>query len=127
MRIIRRPKPLAAWIAIIALLGSMITGVVAPTKSVQMVDELLGSVVICTSHGAQSLSQGGDDSAPQSPMNHCPLCTLLAAFTLVGAVLILAFTLELPRVRKLVGASPRTLADHLCLGGIHSRAPPLSA
>jgi hypothetical protein len=127
MRIVRRQNRLAVFIAIVALLGSMVGSVFAPTKASRVVDDILGSIVICTSHGAEYLQQDGGGSAPQSPSSHCPLCTLLAAFTFVCVVSLLAFALELPRVARLVSASGRTLADHICLGGIRSRAPPVAA
>jgi Protein of unknown function (DUF2946) len=129
MQFIRRHTRLAALIAILALVGSLVSGPFAPKKAaVSLVDDVLGLLVLCTSHGSQTLTQDGGNSVPEPASAHCWMCTLLAALTLVtGILLLLPLALGLPRVRRFFSSGVRTLADHLCLGGIRSRAPPLFA
>lgn len=123
---IRRHRRVIACLAVVALLGGITAIFAAPAKSRQVVDEILGALVICTAHGAQALtSDGGLPDTPDA--DHCPLCTLLDAFEVAVLALVMAFMLVPSVALKIESASGRTLADHLCLGGIHSRAPPLAA
>jgi hypothetical protein len=58
--------------------------------------------------------------------SHCTACTLLAGLAVVIA-LVFARVAFPARIFRPFPASARTLADHLSLGGIRSRAPPLPA
>ena len=127
MQMLRRQRRLVACLALIALMGGMAASIFAPLKSKQIVDDVLGAMVICTSHGAQLLTPDGDSSPSTPSSEHCWMCTLLGALQAAVLVLILAFVLvPLPAI-KLTSVCNRRLADHLCLGGIHSRAPPQAA
>jgi len=116
-----------ACLAFVALIGGMVANAVAPAKSKQIVDDVLGALVICTSHGAQPLTSDGDTSPSTPSPEHCLICTLLGTFQVALLVLTLAFVLVPRPALKPAGACDRRLADHICFGGIHSRAPPQAA
>jgi hypothetical protein len=122
------PRRVAAWLGIVALLGNVLAAAfAAPSKAGNaLTDDFFGPVVICTAHGPQTLEPEGDGSAPASDPHHCPLCTLLKTFTVAAALSYSVIEFELtPELAPAV--QPRILADHLSLGGIRSRAPPLVA
>lgn len=125
MRGVRRHKRAWAWLAIIALLSNMLVAL-APSKAASLVDEILGPLVICTADGAKT-AQGDGGSGRHAPPDHCPTCTLLAQFVLAVAVILtaVAFPVLAAAIPTPTGSGP--LALHLSLGGIRSRAPPLSA
>jgi hypothetical protein len=58
--------------------------------------------------------------------SHCTACTLLAGVALAVAFLFAAIAFP-DRIFHPFKSAARTLADHLGLGGIRSRAPPVSA
>ena len=126
MQNFRRRKRIPAWLAIIALFGNALVAAlaVAPASAAPLADDVLGPLVICTSHGADAAPQDGG-SSPQSPREHCPACTLLAKVALVPAPLLLAASVlpDLPAVTPMP-IRLRGPAEHLGPGGIRSRAPP---
>lgn len=109
------------------MLGNVLF-VVAPAKSAQLADDLLGPLVICTSHGPQVLDPGGDIPEPgDASSSHCPGCTLVKSFALALAPLPPEF-LPPPQSGPSIGWSPTLPAvSRLKLGGIGSRAPPAFA
>jgi hypothetical protein len=117
----------AAWLAIVALVGNVLLAVLspAPSRSAPLYDDVLGPLIICTSHGPATGEEGG--SQPSASKEHCPACTLLAKIAMLLPV-VLGPTVfpELPSERR-IQLRLRSLATHLSLGGIRSRAPPLSA
>lgn len=98
-----------------------------PSKAAGLVDDLIGPLVICTSDGATTLPHGSGGSGPDKKSDHCTSCTLLAGFALLVALAFAAIVFPPASIRFQLRTGVRTLADHLGLGGIHSRAPPLSA
>jgi DUF2946 family protein len=122
----RRHKRILAWLAIVALLGNAVVAALyfAPARAAPLVDSILGPLVICTSHGTETVPPDGG-SSPHSPSDHCPACTLVAKIALVVTVVLLATAAlpALPAVRP-VPVRSRRLAVHLGPGGIRSRAPP---
>ena len=122
---VRRHKRTWAWLAIIALLSNVLMAL-APSKAASLVDDIFGPLVICTANGAK-IPQGDGGSGGRTPSDHCPTCTLLAQFVLAVTVIVTAITFPV-----LAAAIPTPMdlglfALRLSLGGIRSRAPPLSA
>jgi Protein of unknown function (DUF2946) len=128
----RRERPrVMGWLGVVAVLGNLLASVLcmAPAKAVAPVDDILGPLVLCTEHGPQTVpgndtpdGSGGDQGDGRS--SHCTACTLLAGLALLTAFIFAAIAFPaciFPAFR----CSARTLADHLALGGIRSRAPPL--
>jgi hypothetical protein len=127
----RRERPrVMGWLGIVAVLGNLLASILcmAP-KAVAPVDDILGPLVLCTEHGPQIVpgndtpgSRGGEQGDGRS--SHCTACTLLAGLALLTAFIFA--TMVFPaRIFAAFRCSARTLADHLALGGIRSRAPPL--
>ena len=122
------------WLGIVAILSNLLASVLcmAPAKAVAPVDDLIGPLVLCTEHGPQAVpgndapggTGGGDQGDGKS--SHCTACTLLAGLALLTAFVFAAIAFP-ARVFLPFKSSARTLADHLSLGGIRSRAPPLCA
>ena len=120
-----------SWLGVVAVLGNLLASVLcmAPAKALAPVDDLIGPLVLCTEHGAQTVpgsdvpgSREGDQGDGKS--SHCTACTLLAGLALLVAFIFAAIAFP-ARILLPVKSSARTLADHLSLGGIRSRAPPL--
>jgi DUF2946 family protein len=132
----RRERPrVMGWLGIIAVLGNLLASVLcmAPAKAVAPVDDLIGQLVLCTEHGPQTVpgndtpgGSGGERQGDDSKSSHCTACTLLAGVALLTAFLFAAIAFP-ARVLLPFRSAARTLADHLSLGGIRSRAPPLPA
>jgi hypothetical protein len=130
----RREHPrVMGWLGVVAVLGNLLASVlcVVPVKSVAPVDDLIGPLVLCTEHGPQTVpgtdatgGSGGNQGDARS--SHCTACTLLAGLTLLVAFVFAAVAFP-ARIVLPFKSSARTLADHLALGGIRSRAPPLCA
>jgi hypothetical protein len=118
---------MVAWLVALTLLGNILAGalLLAPSssKAGKIVDAVLGTLVIC--NGAGGTADHGDGSRPSS--EHCKLCPLLAGFVLLATLALILLTFPAPTAFKPPAPFARTLADHLSLGGIYSRGPPLSA
>src|SRR5262245_64531812 len=121
------------WLGIVAVLSNGLASILCMTSVSPLVAavDALGPIVLCTEHGPQLLT--GDDPAGGSGQDqrdgkssHCTACTLLAGLALVVALVFAAIAFPV-RICHPFRSAARTLADHLSLGGIHSRAPPLSA
>jgi hypothetical protein len=125
---IRRHKRIVAWLAIVGLVSHSLLAALylAPSKVAPLVDEIFGSLVICTSHGAATAPDDGG-SNPYSPSEHCAACVLIAKIAVVIAVIMAAMAFPVRLAVRPVPIPVRSLAVHLSLGGIRSRAPPLSA
>ena len=127
---LRKYRRSLAWLGIIALLGNVMAGAFgyAPAKKLMpVVDEVLGTLIICTSNGAVDGGHGGG-SPVHNPADHCPACVTLAKVALAVALVLLGIiAFPLPIVGRPVPSRSRPLNPHLCIGGIGSRAPPLFA
>jgi len=134
----RRERPrVMSWLGVVAVLGNLLASALcmAPAKAVASVDDLLGPLVLCTEHGLQVVpgndapgGSGGDqrDGGGDGKSSHCTACTLLVGLALLVALVFAAIAFP-ARLVLPFRSSARTLADHLSLGGIRSRAPPLPA
>jgi hypothetical protein len=128
-RMRNKRRRLLSWVAALAVLSNVLAGALChgPAQAAGSIDDILGVHLICTSDGAQTqVPEGGQDTDGKS--KHCDACRLLAAFALI--VVALAFAV-IAFPSALVSRPPKfdlhTLAEHLSLGGIRSRAPPVSA
>ena len=127
-----RHRKVVTWLAIMALVVKMVAALVChPTLSSsakQVIDDVLGPIVICTSHGLEPLTDGGGGSEPApSSIDHCPACALVKVIALA---LLLAFGHVLFSLRLVIRApwpAPLAMPRRLRLGAIQSRAPPLLA
>jgi hypothetical protein len=129
----RRERPrVMGWLGVVAVLGNLLASVLCmvPAKTVASVDDLIGPLVLCTEHGPQTLpgsdAPGGGGDQGDGKSSHCTACTLLAGLALLITFVFAAIAFPVPVVLP-IKSSARTLADHLGLGGIRSRAPPLCA
>ncbi len=125
---VRRHRRLFGVLAILALVANVVAGALChmPARTATIVDDILGPLSICTSHGDGTLQHDGSTPDRKSE-GSCTICTLLKAFAVAVA---LAFgTIVFPIFGAPAPQSPgvRTLAQHLSLGAIRSRAPPLPA
>jgi DUF2946 family protein len=124
-------KHLVAWLGIIALLGNVLAGAFgngAASKAMQITDEVLGALVICTPHGPVWGELDSDGEPVKIPSGeHCPACVTLAKAALAIAILFVAIVFALPAVLWPQSERASSFAARLSLGGIGSRAPPLSA
>lgn len=121
------------WLGIVAVLGNILASVLCMTPAIPIAaaDDVPGTVILCTEHGLQVLPGsdpvgGSGQDQRDGKSSHCTACTLLAGLAL--AVALVFATIAFPaRVVRAFESAARTLADHLSLGGIRSRAPPLPA
>ncbi len=124
----RRERPrVMVWLGMVAVLCNILASVLhmAPAKAIGSVDDILGPLVLCTEHGPQAVP-GGSGGEQRDGSGHCAACVLLAGTAILVALLFVAVAFPV-RIVLPFKSSARTLADHLSLGGIRSRAPPLSA
>jgi hypothetical protein len=130
----RRQRPrVMGWLGIVAVLCNILASVLhmAPARAAGGVDDVLGQLVLCTEHGPQTVpgsdpAGGGGGDQPDSTNGHCAACVLLVGQALLVSLVLVAIAF-LARVVLAIRSTARTLADHLSLGGIRSRAPPLPA
>jgi hypothetical protein len=125
---IRQRRRLTAWLGMLALLVNALAGAIAlPAKMTTSADGLLGTLVICTADGARTLPVA--DGAPQhsSPAEHCAACLLVAHHALAVALLLTVIAFPASDAARQPSAATHTPTPTLSLGGIGSRAPPLSA
>jgi hypothetical protein len=120
------------WLGIVAVLSNVLAGVLCMAPRLPgAVDDAPRQVLLCTEHGAQLVSVddpagGSGQDQRDGKSRHCTACTLLAGTVLLATLLFTAIAFQAGIFRPFCSRA-RTLADHLSLGGIRSRAPPLSA
>lgn len=131
MRRLRNNRRRLSWIAIIAVLGNVLAGALghAPAQAADAIDDIFPAHLICTGSGSHLEVPGDGQDTDGGTPTHCAVCGLLlsagvspiATPASVAVAFPPTFVLHPPRFGL------RTLADHLRLGGIRSRAPPLAA
>jgi hypothetical protein len=119
-------QALIAWIAVLAMLGNGVTGVlcsVSPDRKASA-GPLLGLHVICSVHG--DLASGQPAPAPE-PVEPCQTCIVVSAATIMAALAVILLLLsaggEASRPRSRAPAPVRSPRP----GALGSRAPPLPA
>jgi hypothetical protein len=127
---LRRCKVLIAWVAILALLGNFLGGFSSATLAQGSASDypvdLLGPLVICSEHGAQT-APPDDGTAPEGPGKHCPMCLAAAVFAFIALLAAAALLAPLGAGRRVTFQFGVTFADCLRRPGLGSRAPPLPA
>jgi Protein of unknown function (DUF2946) len=115
-----------AWLVVLALVGNLLAGILSPStaKGATLIDDVLGALVICNGAGGTA-DHGNGGERPSS--EHCKLCPLLAGFALLATLALILFAFPVPVAFKPPTSFARTLPDHLSLGCVYSRGPPLSA
>jgi len=128
MRRIRNKRHWLSWIAAIAVLSNVLAGALchAPARAAGAIDDIFGAHLICTVGATHTQTPGGSQD-PDGESTHCAACTLLAGFALIVALAFAAIVFPSTFIFHPLRFDIRTLADHLSLGGIRSRAPPLPA
>jgi len=121
-----------AALAVLALVANVLASALChgPARTVMpgLVDEVLGVLTICTTDGSGNIQHGGTpDPAGRSDGSGCTVCTLLKVFAFAVALAFAAVVFPVRIIPAPVARRVRTLAEHLRLGAIQSRAPPLSA
>lgn len=127
MRGLRRNRRLLSWLAVIALLGNALAIALLPRPAVAVtaIDELLGTVVVCTADGAKTLHGGGSGPGGNSPADHCPACVTVVQLAL--AVVPADPSFPMVPVSETTPAWEQPSLYRLRPGGISARAPPLFA
>jgi hypothetical protein len=121
----RRFRAAVAWLAVVALLGNVL-GAFAPAKAAQVVDDILGPMIICTADGAQPLHHDGPPAGHDQSGFHCSSCVLIKSPALAAEIAIQTFPRP-PRSTCVSSDAPNAGAFRLSLGGIGCRAPPFVA
>ena len=120
-------RQLVAWIGALALLGNVLAGVFglgALKGPLQITDDVLGALVICTAHGPQESLDGNGGAPGHKPGEHCPACVTLAKVALAVVLAFVGIVFTLPSVLRPARESICLLPLRLGLAGIGSRAPP---
>jgi Protein of unknown function (DUF2946) len=128
MRRLRNRLGWLSWISVIAVLGNVVAGAFgfASARGTAGLDDMFGAHLMCTGDAVQTEAPGGGQDR-EGKSAHCALCTLLAGFTLAIALVFAAIAFPSTCTLHPLRFDLTTLADHLSLGGIRSRAPPLTA
>jgi hypothetical protein len=121
---IRNSRGWLAWVAIVAVLGNVLAFASRHAPVQAAVDDMFGAHLNCTADGAGVPAPG--DGRSDKP-GHCAACTLLTGFVFVVALAFAAVAFALVSLFRPIGFDLGTLAAHLSLGGIRSRAPPVPA
>jgi hypothetical protein len=124
---VRHIKSFVAVLSVLALGVKVLAGPFChvPAAARAIVDPVLGVLSICEPGAHETPAPRGPD--PAGDTDHCKACTLLSGLALAMALAVLAIVFPPARVQALLPVGGRTIADHLSLGGIRSRAPPLPA
>jgi hypothetical protein len=124
----RRYRGAVAWVAAAALLGNVLA-LLAPAKATQVVDDILGLMIICTADGAKLVDHGGGSSPARHDQNgwHCPSCVLLKTAALAAEITVERFPRPHRHTRPSESGAPSAGPRRLSLGGIGCRAPPFVA
>jgi hypothetical protein len=129
MRHHRNMRRWLGWIAVVAILGNMAAGALghARAQGAASLDDPFGAHLMCIGRDAAQPQVPGGGGDPDQKTAHCVLCTLLAGFALAATVAFAAIAFPAACAFRPLRFDLPTLADHLNLGGIRSRAPPLPA
>lgn len=138
-----RVRSTVALLGVLALLANMLAGAFlhsaaahasiasaqAPVSAAPaaIVDPVLGVLPLCHADvetaAANGQAPGGHPGG--SGAGHCPACTLIAKYAVAVALAFQPVTFPIALRPSQPAARVQPLADHLSLGGIRSRAPPL--
>ncbi len=129
MGVVRRHRRLFGVLAILALVANVVAGALChmPARTATIVDDILGPLSICASDGSGTLQHGSAPDQDRKTDGSCTICTLLKAFAVAVALAFGTIVFPIFGAPTPQSAGVRTLAQHLSLGAIRSRAPPLPA
>ena len=130
MGVVGRHRRLFGVVAILALAANVVAGALChmPKRAATIVDDILGPLSLCTSDGSGTIQHdGGPPDPSRKAEGSCTICTLLRAFAVAVALAFAAIVFPVFGAPAPQSAGVRTLAQHLSLGAIRSRAPPLPA
>ena len=125
MRTLRRNKRPFTLLGIIALLCNVLVLLPCCTQSSLADDPFASNLVICAANGAKSLP-ADRDSNEHVTVGYCVAYTS-AQFVLDVSIVLAPAEFPILLAHGLVPSAISLLPLHLSLGGIQSRAPPLSA
>ena len=125
MRALRRHKRPFTLVGIMALLCNVLVLLLCCTQSSPADSPFGSSLVICAANGAKSLP-ADRNSKEHVTIGYCVACAP-AQFVLDVSIVLPPAEFPIPVARAHVSSAISLLPLHLGLGGIQSRAPPLSA
>ena len=125
MRALRRHKRPFTLLGIMALLCNVLVLLLCCTQSSPADSPFGSSLVICAANGAKSLP-ADRDSNEHVTVGYCVAYTS-AQFVLDVSIVLAPAEFPILLAHGLVPSAISLLPLHLSLGGIQSRAPPLSA
>jgi Protein of unknown function (DUF2946) len=123
---IRTNRRRLVWLAIVAILGNVVVFASRHAPVESAIEDMFGAHLNCTADGGGVPTPGDRRDGDDKP-GHCAACTLLAGFALVVALAFAGVAFASVSLFRPLGFDLGTLAEHLSLGGIRSRAPPLPA
>jgi hypothetical protein len=130
MGVVRRHRRLFGALAILGLVANMVASAIChvPARAATIVDDILGPMSLCVSDGSGTVQHGGATPDPDGKAEgSCTICTLLKAFAVAVALAFAAIAFPIVIAAAPRHSGVRTLAQHLSLGAVRSRAPPLPA
>jgi hypothetical protein len=132
MGVARRHQRIFAALAALALLVNLAASALchaAPARAAApaLVDDVLGVLTICTTDGSGNIVHGGTQNPAEKQQGSCTVCTLLKVFAFAVALAFAAVVFPIRIAPVPVRRRVRTLAEHLSLGAIRTRAPPAFA
>jgi uncharacterized protein involved in response to NO len=125
MRALRRHKRPSTLLGIIALLCNVLVLLPCCTRSSLADDPFASSLVICAANGAKSLP-ADRNSKEHVTIGYCVAYTS-AQFVFDVSIVLTPAEFAILVAHGYVSSAISLLPLHLSLGGIQSRAPPLSA
>jgi hypothetical protein len=114
----------------LTLVANVVAGAIChiPTHASTIVDDILGPMSLCVSDGTGTVQHGGTAPDPERKAEgSCTICTLLKSFAVAVALAFAAVIFPVVPAPTPRAPGVRTLAQHLSLGAVRSRAPPLPA
>jgi len=113
-------------LALVALVGNVIASAFccAPSSSrrAEIIDPILGAIPLCTNVLG---SADGSGKLPKGSRQHCPVCLAAACKAIGSGTSALLFAAQSYAVATPARDDATPPAQHLKLGGLGSRAPPL--
>jgi hypothetical protein len=116
-------RTLLSLLLAIALVGSIVASAFAVPARGVVNDPVLGAMSLCASDHQAEQKDGSPIGPDQN--GHCVFCTLAIGVSLAIPLAAVAVVFPQASSRFIEFPSTSTLADHVRLGGIHSRGPPL--
>jgi hypothetical protein len=129
MGLVRRHQRVFAALAVLALVTNLVASAFChvPARATLLVDDVLGVLTICATDSSGNVQHDGAPNPAGRTEGGCTSCTLLKVFAFAIALAFAAIAFPIRIITPPVPRGVRTLAQHLRLGAIRSRAPPIPA